>query len=42
MRDAGYGSLSMEQLINARDHGVTPEFVRELGDAGTASCRSTS
>ena len=34
MRDSGYGSLTMEELVNARDHGVTPEYVRELGEAG--------
>ena len=34
MRDSGYASLTMEELVNARDHGVTPEYVRELGEAG--------
>ena len=34
MRDSGYASLTMEELVNARDHGVTPEHVRELGEAG--------
>ena len=34
MRDAGYGALPMDALINARDHGVSVEFIRELGDAG--------
>ena len=34
MRDSGYASLTMVELVNARDHGVTPEYVRELGEAG--------
>ena len=34
MRDGGYGSLTMDELINASDHGVTPEYVRALGEAG--------
>ncbi len=36
MREAGYGSLPLPELINARDHGITPEYVRELGSAGYA------
>ena len=42
MRDAGYGSLPMDALINARDHGVTPEFMRELGDAGHSQAAARS
>jgi beta-lactamase regulating signal transducer with metallopeptidase domain len=31
---AGYGNLSVDEIIELREHGVTPEFLRALGDAG--------
>ena len=34
MRDAGYASLSVEELVRTRIHGATPAYVRELRDAG--------
>ena len=34
MRDGGYGSLKMEQLINARDHGVGADYVRDMRQLG--------
>ena len=34
MRAEGYDSLSLEQLIQFRDHGVTVDFIRELRDLG--------
>ena len=31
---AGYGGISVDEIIELREHGVTPEFLRALGDAG--------
>jgi beta-lactamase regulating signal transducer with metallopeptidase domain len=31
---AGYGNLSVDEIIELREHGVTPEFLRALGEAG--------
>ena len=36
MRAEGYDSLSLEQLIHTRDHGVTVEFIRRVKSGGTA------
>jgi beta-lactamase regulating signal transducer with metallopeptidase domain len=31
---AGYGGISVDEIIELREHGVTPEFLRAIGDAG--------
>jgi len=31
---AGYGGISVDEIIELREHGVTPEFLRAVGDAG--------
>jgi beta-lactamase regulating signal transducer with metallopeptidase domain len=36
MAEAGYGSLSWDELIQLRSHGVDAELVRALADAGYA------
>ena len=30
MKDGGFGGLPLDELINARDHGVTPTSVKAL------------
>lgn len=32
--DLGYGKLTGEQLLELRIHGVTPEYIQEIGNAG--------
>ena len=34
MRDAGFSALTIEQLINAWDHGISGDDARELGAVG--------
>ena len=34
MKQAGFGGASVEDLVRAKDHGVTPEFVQEIKGMG--------
>ena len=34
--DAGHRKLPLDELIRVRDHGVTPEYVREMRQLGHA------
>jgi hypothetical protein len=44
MQEAGFGKLSFEELLRARDHGVDARYVKGMRDAGfrCRRCRSSS
>jgi len=37
----GYASVSLENLVRMRIHGVTPSFIRELKDLGYGGVKAT-
>jgi hypothetical protein len=34
MRDAGFGDLPLDKLVEFKLHGVTPDYIREMQQVG--------